>query len=208
MSENYNELTLKISNNFEEAKQIYIDRLTFLASHILFPETTISHMQNYKRTFPNGLVDKMIEYNECILKSKDLLNKLKLLQKWGLFRNSHVSWRYSVVLVTVEYRFIKRDIIQLSDPINDVSRIIYTMYNVNQQNLREFMHIVTDETGQMKSVLDKMTLVPDNYDPDAIINEQYVEKLLPKCDKDTSMDELIKYVVTTLRNADNNYENK
>lgn len=200
MSENLDEPTLKISNNFEEAKQIYINRLAFLASHILFPETTISHMQNYKRTSPNGLVDKMIEYNKCILKSKELLNKLKLLQKWGLFRDSHISWRYSVVEVTVLYRFIRADIIQLSDPINDVSRIIYTMYNVNQQNLREFMHIITDETGQMTSVL-------ENHEQNTIIDEQYVEKLLPKCDKDTSMDELIKYVVTTLRNADNNYEN-
>lgn len=166
-------------SNFNEQKQLMINILKTISAKLLFPDVLIERLKD------NGiriLREPMLEYNDCIRKSKQLLNKLASMNSWGLFYDSYFSWKFSVLKNYTETLKCAHQISNDSNPTKmnltpiekTIYKQLYAQNDISSAKLSVYL-LINKIDGKYKIKL--------HQDEIREMTKEAIEKLLPRCMK-------------------------
>lgn len=160
--------------SFQESKQEIIAAFESISLHILFPRTLIESIK--RNGFRNAL--KYIEsYNKSILKSRELVDKIRSLQEWGLLWDSEFSWKMALIRVCAEFKSSQEAIIDCGEASDPFEILFYKQHNIDKNCLRAFTQIVFGPDGKLH--------LSNSINEIIIINPSKIPHLLPKFSKST-----------------------
>lgn len=133
-------------SNFQETKQQLISSLNKISEHVLFPQSLIAGIRAHGFRQALGHIEN---YNNNILKSRQLIVELGELQQWGAFWNSEYLWKVSVEKTVAKHLFERNLILSCSASSNPFDMMFYKQSNISKDKLLAFMQITINSDGKM-----------------------------------------------------------
>jgi len=158
-------------NDFPTQKQELIVLLDFLSNKILFPSSLIKSL---KKTGLNSLSSYMDGYNSHVIKARNLIQKISLMNSWGLILNSYTTWKYSAVMAgECINKYIDMILQYIKNSSVDFRKVmILTQSGVSINNFALFF-CIGKESGEYICTLKEKNKVK--------LTRYQIEKLFPRC---------------------------
>jgi hypothetical protein len=179
---------------FEEEKAQMLEHIMVVIVKILFDETL---PDNLEKAGLGTLGSYIRDYNANILKARRLRNELSRLEKWGMFCNGRMAWRYAVYKsIGIHMEHIKTILEYISSTQHDFIRntimrqnsVVYKnmelfMVNVHKINNR-YVLVKSDDDFVLLNAGQIENLMPQYMDTDKMLKNQpaIVRSKLQACD--------------------------
>jgi len=157
-------------NTFIHEKYILLSELNKHSDKLLFPTSVIASMKKQRLIISSFMKD----YNDYLIKIRELYTSLNKLERWGLLIDSHTNWKFSIYRNISGLNIYFQEIIKFINNSDDIFiNMIKNQCGLKIEKLFIYMTIIKKNN--------KYIWINTNKNEEHEFNQLQVINFLPRC---------------------------